>query len=743
MADNPPDWLYTAFYYPEILAQLLAFKAHDFPEHTETNPHDPIVQFYRLAALVFHGANTRLDHVAREAFLATAQLRASFVAQAPLLGYQLAPPTPATVDVVVDVSGSVPGTATITQPHSVWSTAGDDTTPAVVFEFNSDDPYTVTATGSWLVTTSSDDGATMNAIDTSAPFVLFGGVPDDYPLAFFGHADAMFDKIGISFSAANDTITEGVWEYYDDARILVPDDVQDNSGNPQVTIDSLIYGGVAALVGRDLSNGSEGVIRVTCKKTGAFEDCYSAFSGGHMYATPTSTLGQSTVSYNPNDYTVQTFWPPLPLISDGTVDSDQPLNKDGTVAWTLPQATDRRWAKTTIGTRTAYWIRMRVQDHASADGPTMKAPAEPVRTTWSVLLPARQGERVVDKLGASSGAASQSWTLPHPGFVELVSVTVDGEAWARVVDFLTATTFDKVFTLDEQPDSTWLVAFGDGTHGRIPAESTNVIATYRVNADTDGDVGPLVVKIDRSGNSKAKGARNPRAAVGWTVREGLTALSRAELVRKIPAELRALDRAVTAEDYETLSTAFKDAAGNLVAERVAAVEEGAGPKTVLLYVVGLGGVAPSAPDLAELVAYFNGIPAGLQRIGGHCPANTTVVGQSFVPHSIDVDATISILADFASNAQAVALAALKGLMTPTAKRLTRAKDGTISESTAYQWRWGDDSGGIAVTKSIVLGRIASFLEGIVDIDLGGFSDVVLDPGELPTNGTITVSIVEV
>ena len=51
---------------PEILEALLRFKAGAWPEHTETDPNDPVVQLLRLFALVGHGQAVRLDHVARE-----------------------------------------------------------------------------------------------------------------------------------------------------------------------------------------------------------------------------------------------------------------------------------------------------------------------------------------------------------------------------------------------------------------------------------------------------------------------------------------------------------------------------------------------------------------------------------------------------------------------------------------------------------------------------------------------------
>jgi hypothetical protein len=739
---NPPDWTYSAFYYPEIYGALLQFKLTDFPEHTETNPHDPVVQLYRMAALGWHSANVRLDHVAREAYLPTARLRASFLAMAPLVDYRLEAPTPATVDVVVDIAGAVVGTATIIAAHSLWSTKGDDTTQPLVYEYDTDDDLQVTDTGAWLVT-DFDGTATYTDIDTTGTWSA--PIADD-GAAYFGHADAMFDRIGIEFLTANSTIHAGVWEYYDDSREMVPDAVaNDGSGNPSCTINTLLWGDVVALQDTDVANGADLVIRITCVTTGQYEDCFSSYSSllHKVVATATSALGQATLSLNANDYRVQAWWVPLPLVSDGTIASSKPLGQSGTVQWTLPQASDRRWATTTINAREAYWIRFRVTSAAVATAPVMEAPSEPTKTTWSLCVNARQGERVEDRLGTSTGDSSQSWTLNRTPFVELVEVTVDGDAWSNVEDFLSSTTFDKHFTVIEQPDGTYVITFGDGTNGRIPALGAEVIATYRINADNDGNVGAGGITIDRSGNSKAKKPRNPRDGTGWTEREGVTAASRSILVSKIPAQLRTLDRAVTPDDYETLSLDFLTAAGDQVAIRAAAVEEGYGLKTMQVYVVGVGGLAASAADRTELQTYFNGADAGLQRVGGKAAANVQVTVDTFVPHAISVAATVSVLTDYADGADTKILAILKALLMPTAKRLVRQSDGTFVESTAYQWSWGVAAGTSKVSKAVLLGRIVTSVDGVVDVDLGAFADVVLAAGELPTNGTITVAIVEV
>ena len=77
---DPQDFQYTAFYGPEIEAAILELKARLWPEHTETDPHDPV---NRLIALFAYGIGHRdsalLDHTARELLWPSLRLRSSAI----------------------------------------------------------------------------------------------------------------------------------------------------------------------------------------------------------------------------------------------------------------------------------------------------------------------------------------------------------------------------------------------------------------------------------------------------------------------------------------------------------------------------------------------------------------------------------------------------------------------------------------------------------------------------------------
>jgi hypothetical protein len=256
--------------------------------------------------------------------------------------------------------------------------------------------------------------------------------------------------------------------------------------------------------------------------------------------------------------------------------------------------------------------------------------------------------------------------------------------------------------------------------------------------DLDGNVGAGLVVRDRSG-ANVRNVRNPRPAAGWAAREGSTSASLAELSTSVPASIRTQDRITVPADAETVAVAFRTAAGSQVAARALAVEEGLGPKTVSLVCTGPGGVAPSAADLAELDAYINGRTVGLQRVGGLVLHNyrITPVAVTLIP--VDVDVTVQVLADYAAEAEALIAASLSSYLQPTARNLIRLSDGTITEGDGWQWQHGG-----TVARANLLGRVVTATPGVVNTTLTTpATDVTLSGVQLPTVGTISITIVSV
>lgn len=132
--ETPGGIAFSGFYYPEILRELLSFLRanRDRLGLSDENDLEVHVQLLRAFALVGHLNNTRLDTVATELFIDSAQLLESVKQLLRLMGIELASASPAVADLVlklsevttVDQTGFVPGLAEF----------ATDSVPPIVYE---------------------------------------------------------------------------------------------------------------------------------------------------------------------------------------------------------------------------------------------------------------------------------------------------------------------------------------------------------------------------------------------------------------------------------------------------------------------------------------------------------------------------------------------------------------------------------------------------------------------------------
>lgn len=735
MADVP-DFRWVAFYYPEILAALIQLKRRSWPEHTEEDPADPVIQLYRAFAALGHLQSVRLDHAAREVFLPTARLRSSVIALARLVDYELAPAVPAETWLLATVSGSLSVATTLVRAHSVFATVGDADSPAVLWEYDTDEDLVGGPTGVFRVL--EDNGGTITDVTSGLPLFLFATRAFKNDALYIGGDPVLaFNKVDLTISTAPGN-SWFRWEYRDD-RSGQPDAVTDNGGTITLEVDSVIGADAAS------PNGGEATglqVVVTCLRTGVSETLEVDGSGAANEITTTGTLGQTTVSTSAADYLIETEWVELPGLEDGTDDgATGSLSQSGTLSFTLPFATDRRWLPSDPeGSGTSgYWIRARMCRAGDMDAPTLDAVAETRKTTWALTWDVRQGRRVEEKIGTTDGTASQVFELRQGPFLSLVELTIDGDPWQRVDNFLASSSYDRHFTLQEDLEGNWRVTLGDGATGKIPASAVAVVAVYRIGGGESGNVGPGTITRDRSGNSKIKAIENPQAATGWEVQEGMTAASLDALRVEIPASLRTRERAVTPADCEAMALEFLTADGSVVTTRALAVEEGNGPKTVALVCVGPGGAAPTVADMAELDAFFNGVEVGLQRIGGVLLANQELTSEAFVPVAVDVTATIKVLADYEAGAEERILASLGAILLPTATRQIQDVSGLWVDSGEWLWTWEGE-----IDPSVLMAAIYTATPGIVGITMAApAAPITLGPRELPVPGVFTITVTPV
>lgn len=753
MARDLSDFNFAAFYYAEQLAALQAWKRRFWPEHTETDEHDPVVQTLSMFAFLGHSAACRLDHVARELYWPSLQLRSSAIALAALVDYRLAPASPARVDLVAQVNKGVGAGDRLLRALSTFSTdTRTSSASRATFEYDEEDDLLAEfAAGAYPYVVLGDDFAgTTELVDFSSPVVLNALAADDNGVKWiaFGHPDLEFTRIALPLAvpalAAGDV--EARLEYSEDYRETEPDLVTDGGGSISFQVTTLLGNMLVDTPVPGYRNSSGALVTVRCLRTGVEATAVSAGFGAIEAIGVVGTLGQVVVSESPGDYAVRCEWIQLRATEEQEASTLWLTETAGELHWEIPEDTEHRWARSTIAitdgaaageSRTAHWIRLRIVA-CTVDSPIeFSAPTQPRQTEWWLRWEALQGRRVVEVLGASDGLASQTFDLASSPFLSVVRLTAGGAEWTRADDFLLAGPFDRVYTLIEQPDGQWRVTFGDGIRGKIPTASDKIEIAYRIGGAESGNLGPGAITKDRTGN-RILGLYNPRQGEGWAVQEGSTQQSLDEVRAAVPASLRTQGRAVTPEDTETLVVAYRTDEADQLAVRALAVEEGAGPKTMRVYVVGPAGVVPTATELEEIEDYLNGEQIGLQRIGGVRMANTACVVQGYAPVPFDVTVEITVLAPYASSAEGAAVAAVTALLQPTARRLLLV-DGIWEESAEFQWGWGS-----TVAFAVLLSRIASSVSGVVNVDLTvPAGDTVLGDGELPIPGTITVTVVSV
>jgi hypothetical protein len=200
--------------------------------------------------------------------------------------------------------------------------------------------------------------------------------------------------------------------------------------------------------------------------------------------------------------------------------------------------------------RPMVWLRMRLRD-ASAP------PALLRRLRLNTAPATAAATRLDERLGASDGRPAQRFTLektpvliaPETQAPDLELEVADeqgAEIWRRVDDFFRAGPDSAVYTLDPE---TGTIGFGDGRRGRIPVAGARVRAVrYRWGGGAVGNAGAGSV-------TKLKGALRHVDVVTNPVpaENGADAEAMETVLLRAPHDLRARDRAVSAEDFAHLA----------------------------------------------------------------------------------------------------------------------------------------------------------------------------------------------
>lgn len=273
-------------------------------------------------------------------------------------------------------------------------------------------------------------------------------------------------------------------------------------------------------------------------------------------------------------------------------------------------------AADTVQGRTAHWIRCRFEPRRSEQGRYAQSPRIQGLEAHTLGRTVRATHAVVyedERLGVSDGEPGQRYPLdnvpvlpPESGETVEIEELRAGEVvfvpWTRVEDFATSTRYDRHFTLDEASGE---VAFGpsvrqaDGTvrqYGRVPEAGRAIrFTSYRHGGGARGNVPAGNLQILRTSPAYIDHVTNLRRAEGGRDQESLD-----EAKLRARREMRAQQRAVTAEDFENLARRATRAVARVNCRAPSAVGSTLPPGMIELLVVPAVFEAVRAGDLARL-----------------------------------------------------------------------------------------------------------------------------------------------
>lgn len=199
-------------------------------------------------------------------------------------------------------------------------------------------------------------------------------------------------------------------------------------------------------------------------------------------------------------------------------------------------------------------------------------------------------------VGSSTGFPQQKFKLKYQGVIDdSIDLYIDEgagfELWSDVTeDDIGATENGKQYTRETDEDGFTWIFLGDGLNGKIPAIGVdNLVSTYRVGGGVDTNVGANSITELNTNLAGIRSIFNPIAATG-----GLDAETLDEAKQNAPRMFKSQSRAVTKEDYESISISVPG-----IAKAKAVVDETM-VNTVHIIIAPDGGGQPSADLISQV-----------------------------------------------------------------------------------------------------------------------------------------------
>jgi hypothetical protein len=167
-----------------------------------------------------------------------------------------------------------------------------------------------------------------------------------------------------------------------------------------------------------------------------------------------------------------------------------------------------------------------------------------------------EGESIRDTF-SGSGDINQVYQLSNsPVIWKSVSVTVDGSKWDNV-EYFTDSQPRKEFMVDYDASYNAYVIFGNSKAGFIPSAGSTIVISYRVGGGVAGNIVTGSANTQRNFEVPGLGLRVSIDFRNYTKGEfGYDGDDLDDIKRKLPVYLRTQDRAVSGDDYKTLTEQF-------------------------------------------------------------------------------------------------------------------------------------------------------------------------------------------
>lgn len=260
----------------------------------------------------------------------------------------------------------------------------------------------------------------------------------------------------------------------------------------------------------------------------------------------------------------------------------------------------------------------------------------------STTVTATQGITVSGEIvGESNGTVNQSFELSQSSVINgSISVVVGGSNYTQVPYLIDYNGYDPVFSTYTNGDGVTFIVFGDGISGRIPPNTAQIVATYRVGGGAAGNVAVNTLKYITNFSASGLTVLNKyiSASIPGSASGGADQESTDSIRISAPASIKTLNRAVSLADYASLVV---QVAGVAKATAIADVYTSV---TVFFAPYGdsgvqIDGVTPST--------VFNTLKAAVSSyMTDKIPANTTITFQPPSYVTVLIDASITVLPQY-------------------------------------------------------------------------------------------------